>query len=280
MVDKSLNLISGEMVFMQSVATPLAVLKKLMFDHNLTGSSNWLVATPSQALKHVLKQSYLDRGTVLVRKTKGHHTFEVVKVAEQSDARNKYRNFGTFRVDSTGEVQQLHLSAGHPEEWSVCSVKTQAVRETMKCCLATRVSGCLFKVMMANFGSVRVSRGAYFVPAACLEAWDKFANDWIGKTENKLSRIQSGCDANTAIAVVGGAKEDLKKRYSDTKELITINDRRPKCKSQHERKKFLKRELELIEKTAIDMGKAFSVAIDLADEITSEAKLEQALAMI
>lgn len=277
MVNKQHDLISGEMVFMKSTTTPIATLEELMADNNLSGE--WLHARPAQALQHVLRAEFLSGGEYMVRKTAGHNTFEVVRVRDLSEARNKYRNIATYRTNAHGQVEKL-------DDWSASkwipapATMTLEVQRVMECCLGLRVSSCLFKVMQANFGAVRVSRGAYFIPAAHLEKWNKFANDWISKTSNELSRIQSGCDSNTAIAVVGGAKEDLQKRYNDTQKAIKENDSRKVCKSQQKRKSHLAKELMAIEQTAIDMGKAFSVAITLADEIKSDAKLEQALALI
>tara|TARA_R100000951_G_scaffold70820_2_gene59727 strand:- start:1621 stop:2460 length:840 start_codon:yes stop_codon:yes gene_type:complete len=279
MVDKTLNLISGEMVFLESTTTRLEVLDQLMTKHQLSGE--WLAARPAQALQHVMRETYLEQGKTLVRKTSGKDTFEVVEIEEYRDHKNSYKFIACFCVDSDGGVKFLKRNkATHVNEYIDHDNMTKRVKEVMKCCLGLRVSTCLFKVLQANFGCVRVSRGAYFIPAVHLEKWNLFANDWTQLTPNRLSRIQSGCDHNTAMAVVRGAKEDLQKRYDDIQSQIAANDKREVTKSQIKRKLHLANELKAVEQAALDMGSAFNTAITLVDEIKADAKLEQALALL
>ena len=283
MVNKQHDLVSGEMVFLSSTTTRLDKLNELSKRHHL--DAKWLETTPAQALKHCLSKEFLGKGKTMIRKAQGVATFCVVNESNLTNRVNSYEQNLTYRAKPDGRVIKSVCVDNVFGEWRTCDDMTKAVQEVMECSLGLRVSTYLYKVMAANFGALRISRGAYFVPALHLEAWGKFANDWTQETDNKISRIQSGRDANTAAAVCTGAKEDLKKRYNEVQAMIAEVDSRSKIDpvivtASAKRKLVLHARLVEIETAAKDMSKAFGLAIDLADEIVDEAKLEQVLALI
>ena len=282
MVNKEHDLISGEMIFLSSTTTPMAKLDDLSKRHNL--DCDWLKTTPAQALKHVLTKKFMGNGKTMIRKAAGTATFCVVNETNLTNRVNSYDQNQTYRAKSDGRVIMSTCVDNVFGEWRTCDDMTKSVQEVMECSLGLRVSTYLYKCMAANFGALRISRGAYFVPSMHLEAWGKFANDWVNETDNKISRIQSGCDANTAVAVCTGAKEDLKKRYDEVQAMIAEVDSRPDlpetANQRAKRKVELHARLVAIETAAKEMSKVFGLAIDIADEIIDEAKLEQVLALI
>lgn len=275
MVNNNHDLLSGEMVFLSSKDTPFDKLEEVKFMHNL--ECDWIETTAPAALQAVLREKFLDGGNTLVRKAKGSRTYCVVREDVDED-NNTYTSTRSYRVDDEGTVAKLHNDTGI---WITKSALSLEVIDKMKICFSRRITSQLFKGMQKTFAATRVNRGAYFIPASKLEAWDKFCSDWHAMTNCSISRIQSGCDENTVKAVTESARLDLAKRYDDCKKAIKENDARDaKQYVKDNRKKILDAELQEIERVCLELDKSFNLAKSMLDEIKGTVELEAALNLL
>lgn len=275
MVDNQHDLLSGEMVFLTSRDSLFEKLEQVKADHNL--ECEWTETTPAAALQAVLRETFLDGGNTLIRKAKGSRTYCVVREDVDED-NNTYKSTRSYRVDDNGDVTKLSMNGHH---WLPKANLSDEVKDKMKVCFSRRITSSLFKAMQKTFYATRVSRGAYFIPASKLQAWDAFCRDWHRMTNCSISRIQSGCDENTVKAVTESARLDLAKRYDDCKKAIKENDEREATQSSKDKRKMiLDAELAEIERVCIELDSSFNLAKSMLDKIKGTVDLEAALNLL
>jgi len=155
------------------------------------------------------------------------------------------------------------------------------VQELKTRVMAGVVSNHFGKLLMQEFDAIRMrpNGGAFFVPKEQLERWTKFATEYVEATGNTIHRIQSGCDANTASAVMETAAADLDQRYREAiDELAAANESTGKRRER--KRKRLMDELDGIKATAENVSAAFGVASEIADKIQKRINIEKAMALM
>tara|TARA_R110002012_G_scaffold20689_4_gene73115 strand:+ start:2399 stop:3229 length:831 start_codon:yes stop_codon:yes gene_type:complete len=269
-----LDLVSGEIVMVSSNETERQTLIDVCESNGI--KFTWQEMTPSNALRLALKEQC--RGQLVRKSKKG---FVVVNEQLDDDG-NQYETQQQFycRVDdngdwSVGASQQLAAGSCNPLaiQCRVEKLKTKV--------MAGVVSNHFGKLLMQEFDAVRMrpNGGAFFVPKEQLERWTKFATEYVEATGNTIHRIQSGCDANTASAVMQTAAADLEQRYRETlDELEAAND--ATGKRRESKRKRLMAALDGIKATAENVSAAFGVASEIADKIQKRINVEKAMALM
>jgi hypothetical protein len=269
-----LDLISGEIVMVSSNETERQTLIDVCESNGI--KFTWQEMTPSNALRLALKEQC--RGQLVRKSKKG-----FVVVNEQLDDHgNEYETQQQFscRVDDNGDWSveaDQQLAAGSCDLLGI----RRRVRELKTKVMAGVVSNHFGKLLMQEFDAVRMrpNGGAFFVPKEQLERWTKFATEYVEATGNTIHRIQSGCDANTASAVMETAAADLEQRYRETlDELEAAND--ATGKRRESKRKRLMAALDGIKATAENVSAAFGVASEIADKIQKRINVEKAMALM
>ena len=268
-----LDLVSGEIVMVSSTETERQTLIDVCTANGI--KFTWQEMTPNNALRLALKEQC--RGQ-LVRKAKQGY---VVVNERVDDCGNQYETHEQFycKVDKTENWQVWNMTTARKDK------DLQAVNKRVKQ-LKTRimagvVSNHFGKLLMQEFDAVRMrpNGGAFFVPKEQLERWTKFATEYVEATGNTIHRIQSGCDANTASAVMETAAADLEQRYRETlDELEAAND--ATGKRRESKRKRLMAALDGIKATAENVSAAFGVASEIADKIQKRINVEKAMALM
>ena len=272
-----LDLVSGEIVMVSSNETERQTLIDVCTANGI--KFTWQEMTPSNALRLALKENC--RGHLVRKSKKG---FAVVSEQLDDDG-NAYE---------TQEQMYCHHHA-ESDEWIIgvtddngycsdnfdhCKI-IERVRELRTKVMAGVVSNHFGKLLMQEFDAVRMrpNGGAFFVPKEQLERWTKFATEYVEATGNTIHRIQSGCDANTASAVMETAAADLEQRYRETlDELEAAND--ATGKRRESKRKRLMAALDGIKATAENVSAAFGVASEIADKIQKRINVEKAMALM
>tara|TARA_R100000951_G_scaffold23673_2_gene19910 strand:- start:1833 stop:2663 length:831 start_codon:yes stop_codon:yes gene_type:complete len=269
-----LDLVSGEIVMVSSLETERQTLIDVCTANGI--KFTWQEMTPNNALRLVLKEQC--RGQLVRKSKKG---FVVVNEQLDDDG-NEYETQQQFycRVDDDGD-----WSVGVSQQQAASSYNLLAiqcrVKEFKTKVMAGVVSNHFGKLLMQEFDAIRMrpNGGAFFVPKEQLERWTKFANDYVEATGNTVHRIQSGCDANTASAVMETAAADLDQRYRDAlDELAAANE--TTGKRRESKRKRLMAELDGIKATAENVSAAFGVASEIADKIQKRINVEKAMALM
>ena len=272
-----LDLVSGEIVMVSSNETERQTLIDVCTANGI--KFTWQEMTPNNALRIALKENC--RGHLVRKSKKG---FAVVSEQLDDDG-NAYE---------TQEQMYCHHHA-ESDEWIIgvtddngycsdnfdhCKI-IERVRELRTKVMAGVVSNHFGKLLMQEFDAVRMrpNGGAFFVPKEQLERWTKFATEYVEATGNTIHRIQSGCDANTASAVMETAAADLEQRYRETlDELEAAND--ATGKRRESKRKRLMAALDGIKATAENVSAAFGVASEIADKIQKRINVEKAMALM
>ncbi len=269
-----LDLVSGEIVMVSSTETERQTLIDVCTANGI--KFTWQEMTPNNALRIALKENC--RGQLVRKSKKG---FVVVNEQLDDDG-NEYETQQQFycRVDddgdwSVGASQQQAASSCNPLAIQ-CRVKQLKTKV-----MAGVVSNHFGKLLMQEFDAIRMrpNGGAFFVPKDQLERWIKFATEYVEATSNTIHRIQSGCDANTASAVMETAAADLDQRYREAlDELAAANE--ATGKRREKKRKRLMAELDGIKATAENVSAAFGVASEIAAKIQKRINVEKAMALM
>ena len=270
-----LDLVSGEIVMVSSNETE----RQTLIDVCTANAINWTwqEMTPNNALRIALKEQY--RGQLVRKSKKG---FVVVNEQLDDDG-NEYETQQQFycRLDDDGDWQIETTSLTEsPSRNDLIEVRIR-VQQLKSTVMAGVVSNHFGKLLIQEFDAVRMrpNGGAFFVPKDQLERWTKFATEYVEATGNTIHRIQSGCDANTASAVMETAAADLDQRYRDAlDELAAANE--TTGKRRESKRKRLIAELDGIKATAENVSAAFGVASDIAAKIQKRINVEKAMALM
>jgi len=266
-----LDLVSGEIVMVSSTETERQTLIDVCTANDI--KFTWQEMTPTNALRLALKEHF--RGQLVRRSKQG---FVVVNEQLDDDG-NEYETQQQFycRLEDDGywvvgtlDQDESNLVAIH------CRVQELKTRV-----MAGVVSNHFGKLLMQEFDAIRMrpNGGAFFVPKEQLERWTKFATEYVEATGNTIHRIQSGCDANTASAVMETAAADLDQRYREAiDELAAANESTGKRRER--KRKRLMDELDGIKATAENVSAAFGVASEIADKIQKRINIEKAMALM
>lgn len=268
-----LDLVSGEIVMVSSSETERKTLIDVCTANGI--KFTWQEMTPNNALRLALKENC--RGHLVRKSKKG---FAVVSEQLDDDG-NEYET-----------QQQFYIRVNDDGEWIVgtvddtdggCDVLTidRRVQELETKVMAGVVSNLFGKLLMQEFDAIRMrpNGGAFFVPREQLERWEKFATEYVEATGNTIHRIQSGCDANTASAVMETAASDLDLRYQDALEELNLANESTGKRREKKRKRILQ-ELDNIKATAENVSSAFGVASFIAEKIQRRIKIETAAALL
>ena len=268
-----LDLISGEIVMLTSTETERQTLIEVCDSNEI--KFTWQEMTPNNALRLALKEQC--RGQLVRKSKKG---FVVVNEQLDEDG-NEYETQEQFycSVDDSGEwiVGTIGSVSGGCDPL-VIHRRVQELKTRMMAGVVTSQVG---KILIAEFDAIRMrpNGGAFFVPKDQLERWTKFATEYTEATGNTIHRIQAGCDANTASAVMETASADLETRYRETlDELANANEATGKRRAS--KRKRLLAELDGIKTTAENVSAAFGVASKIAGKIQKRINVEKAMAML
>ena len=268
-----LDLVSGEIVMLTSTETERQTLIDVCESNEI--KFTWQEMTPNNALRLALKEQC--RGQLVRKSKKG---FVVVNEQLDDDG-NEYET-----------QEQFYCSVDDIGEWIVGTTSSvsggcdplvihRRVQELKTRLMAGVVTGHFSKLLMQEFDAIRMrpNGGAFFVPKDQLERWTKFATEYTEATGNTIHRIQSGCDANTASAVMETASADLETRYRESlDELASANEATGKRRAS--KRKRLLAELDGIKTTAENVSAAFGVASKIAGKIQKRINVEKAMAML
>lgn len=269
-----LDLVSGEIVMVSSTETERQTLIDVCTTNGI--KFTWQEMTLNNALRLALKEQC--RGQLVRKSKKG---FVVVNEQLDDDG-NEYETQQQFycRVDDDGD-----WSVGASQQQAASIFMTLAIQCRVKQLktkvMAGVVSNHFGKLLMQEFDAVRMrpNGGAFFIPKEQLERWTKFASEYVEATGNTIHRIQSGCDANTASAVMETAAADLDQRYREAlDELAAANE--ATGKRRESKRKRLMAELDGIKTTAENVSAAFGVASEIAGKIQKRINIEKAMALM
>ncbi len=272
-----LDLVSGEIVMVSSNETERQTLIDVCTANGI--KFTWQEMTPNNALRLALKEHC--RGHLVRKSKKG---FAVVSEQLDDDG-NAYETqeqmfchhdpeSGNWIIGVTDENHYWSEDFDHSKiRHRVYELKTKV--------MAGVVSNHFGKLLIQEFDAVRMrpNGGAFFVPKDQLERWTKFATEYVEATGNTIHRIQAGCDANTASAVMETAATELDQRYRDAlDELAAANE--TTGKRRESKRKRLMAELDGIKATAENVSAAFGVASEIADKIQKRINVEKAMALM
>ena len=268
-----MDLISGEIVMVQSRETERQILSDVCESNDI--EFHWQLMTPSNALRLALKE--VCRGQLVRKSKKG---FVVVNEQLDEDG-NEYETqqqfycsvdeYGSWIVGTVGDTN-------HDCDWLAIDRRVQELKTK---CMAGVVTAHITKLATQEFNAIRMrpNGGALFIPKEQLSRWDKFATEYVEATGNAVHRIQAGCDANTASAVMETAAADLQERYRDTlDELEAANNSKGKRRT-HKRKRLMAI-LDNIKLTAENVSSSFGVASEIAQKIQKRINVEKAMALM
>lgn len=266
---KKLDLITGEIVMLSSTETDRDVMKEICKKHGLEKFS-WQVMTQANALRLALKENY--RGH-MVRKSK--EGYVVVKESVNDDG-NDYETERHYRINADYAVE------GNEESKAVHKLVQDRVTMLRGRMMAGVVTGHVSRLLVKHFGAIRMrpNGGCFFVPKESLERWNSWASDYVVCTGNTVHRVQSGCDANTASAVMKTASEDLEQRYKETLEELSNASENSSGRRLVKKRKRLMQELEDIKDTAKQVADSFGTSSAIASKIEKRIKVEKAIALM
>ena len=267
-----LDLISGEIVMVSSNETLRVSLIDVCVKHGIKFS--WQEMTPSNALRLALKERF--RGQLVRRSKQG---FVVVNEQLDDDG-NEYETKQQFycRLDDVGDWQVGTTTTPDADDLIAVGRRVQQLKFRV---MAGVVSNHFGKLLMQEFDAIRMrpNGGAFFVPKEQLERWQNFAADYVEATKNTVHRIQSGCDANTASAVMQTATVDLEQRYQETLTELDLTNKTT-GKRRDKKRKRLMAELDSIKATAENVSASFNVSSKIAEKIQKRINVEKAIALL
>lgn len=268
-----LDLVSGEIVMITSRETERKTLIDVCTNNGI--KFTWQEMTPNNALRIALKEQC--RGHLVRKSKKG-----FVVVAEQlDDDGNEYETQQQFYVRVNDDGEWIVATVNDTDGVGDIATIDRRVQELETKVMAGVVSGHVTKLMTQEFNAVRMrpNGGALFVPKEQLERWHKFASEYVEATGNTVHRIQAGCDANTASAVMTTAAADLEQRYRETLDELDATSETTGKRRENKRKRLME-ELDAIKATAENVSASFGVASKIATKIQKRINVEKAMALL
>lgn len=278
---KTFDLITGEIILVNSAVSPHAPLEKLADDFGF--HCEWKPQTAAAALGETLKNfSTAGRQGLIKQVGEKWVTAEVEIDAGSGSVFTKTRTYGIpdgLPVEFIDGAPDEEMDDEFINEWT-CQMKLTP---------AGKVTNGVSNALVKHFGAIRLRErgGVFFVPASGIAAVEKFVGEYLKAAPNcQFHRIQCSADANTTAAIMETGADDLRKRYRGSLDALA-NLESPEAGSSNARiaafakkRKKLVADLDVIKKLAADISAAFGGANVLVDSITKEIDAEVAMSLL